>query len=115
MTSQSLKTQLQTLTAAEKGDAIQILTETLSRPSLGVTKIPEVMGGDACIANTRLPVWLFISLRQQGATDAELLESYPHLTAADLVNVWAYADAHPEEIAIALQEQENAADGTPKL
>jgi hypothetical protein len=24
------------------------------------------------------------------------------------VNVWAYADAHPEEIAIALQEQEAA-------
>ncbi|MBD1916996.1 MULTISPECIES: DUF433 domain-containing protein [Cyanophyceae] len=114
MTSQSLKTQLQTLTAAEKGDALQILTETLSRPSLGITKIPEVMGGDACIAKTRLPVWLFVSLRQQGATDAELLESYPHLTAADLVNVWAYADAHPEEIAIALQEQKNDVDGAPE-
>ncbi len=48
------------------------------------------------------------SLRHQGATDANLLEAYPHLTAADLVNVWAYADAHAEEIAIALQEQENA-------
>jgi uncharacterized protein (DUF433 family) len=47
-------------------------------------------------------------LRQQGASDAELLEAYPHLTAADLVNVWAYADAHPEEIAIALQKQDAA-------
>jgi uncharacterized protein (DUF433 family) len=47
-------------------------------------------------------------LRHQGASDAGLLEAYPHLTAADLVNVWAYADAHPEEIAKALHEQEAA-------
>ena len=105
MTLQQLETQLQTLTLAEKADAIQILTQTLSRRSQGITKTPDVMGGDACIANTRLPVWLFVSLRRQGATDADLLEAYPHLSAADLVNVWAYADAHAEEIAIALQEQ----------
>lgn len=106
MTLQELETQLQALTPAERADAIQILTQTLSTRSQGITKTPGVMGGDACIANTRLPVWLFVSLRQQGATDAELLEAYPHLTAADLVNVWAYADAHPEEIAMAIQEQE---------
>lgn len=108
MTLQELQTQLDALTAVEKADAIQILTQTLSSRSQGIVKTPGVMGGDACIANTRLPVWLFVSLRHQGATDADLLESYPHLTAADLVNVWAYADAYPEEIEIALQEQEAA-------
>ena len=108
MTLQELQTQLHALTPTEKADAIQILTQTLSSRSQGIAKVSGVMGGDACIANTRLPVWLFVSLRQQGASDAELLEAYPHLTAADLVNVWAYADAHPEEIAIALQEQDAA-------
>jgi uncharacterized protein (DUF433 family) len=108
MTLQELETQLHALTPTEKADAIQILTQTLSSRSEGITKVPGVMGGDACIAHTRLPIWLFVSLRQQGSTDADLLEAYPHLTAADLVNVWAYADAHPEEIAIALQEQEAA-------
>ena len=108
MTLQELETQLQALTPAERADAIQILTQTLSTRSQGITKTAGVMGGDACIANTRLPVWLFVSLRQQGATDAELLEAYPHLTAADLVNVWSYADAHLEEIATAIQEQEAA-------
>jgi len=112
MSLQELQTQLHALTLAERADAIQILTQTLSRRSQGITKTSGVMGGDACIANTRLPVWLFISLRQQGATDADLLEAYPHLSAADLVNVWAYADAHPEEIAIALQEQEFATQET---
>lgn len=108
MTLQELRTQLDALTPTERADAIQILTQSLSNRSQGITKTPGVMGGDACIANTRLPVWLFVSLRNQNATDADLLEAYPHLTAADLVNVWAYADAHPEEIAIALQEQEAA-------
>lgn len=108
MTLQELQTQLDALTPTERAEAIQILTQTLSNRSQGITKTPNVMGGDACIANTRLPVWLFVSLRQQGASDADLLEAYPHLTAADLVNVWAYADAHPDEIAIALQEQEAA-------
>ena len=45
MTLQQLETQLQTLTLAEKADAIQILTQTLSRRSQGITKTPDVMGG----------------------------------------------------------------------
>lgn len=80
----------------------------MSNRSQGITKTPDVIGSDAGIAHTRLPVWLFVSLRYQGASDADLLEAYPHLTAADLVNVWAYADAYPEEIAKALHEQEAA-------
>ena len=39
---------------------------------------------------------------------AELLEAPPGITAADLVNVLADADAHPEKIAIALGELEAA-------
>ena len=108
MTLKELETQLQSLTITERADAIQILTQNLNQASRGITKTIGVMGGDACLAHTRFPVWLFVSLRHQGSTDAELLEAYPHLNAVDLVNVWAYADAHPEEIAIALQEQENA-------
>jgi uncharacterized protein (DUF433 family) len=101
-----LETQLLSLTPSEKAEALQILTQTLSNPSQGITKTPGVMGGDACIVGTRLPVWLFVSLRRQGASDSELLNFYPNLSAADLVNVWAYADAHPDEIEIALREQD---------
>ncbi|WP_374800165.1 DUF433 domain-containing protein [Aerosakkonema funiforme] len=86
------------ITPDEKAEVIQILLKTLSSGSRGITKTPGVMVGEACIDKTRLPVWLFVSLREQGATDAELLKFYPHISAADLVNVWAYADAHPEEI-----------------
>ena len=66
------------------------------------------MGGDACIRQTRIPVWLLVSLRQQGATEAYLLEDYPTLTAADLVNAWLYGDTHSDEIEAAI-----ARDFTP--
>ena len=108
MTYQELEERMLALSAIEKADAIQILTKTWSNRSPGISKTPGVCGGDAYIANTRLPVWLFVSLRQQGATDANLFEAYPSLTAAALVNVWAYADAHPDEIETALQEQDAA-------
>ncbi|MBW4573494.1 MAG: DUF433 domain-containing protein [Tolypothrix carrinoi HA7290-LM1] len=108
MTLKELEAQLLALNLTEKAEAIQILTKSLSNGSQGITKTPGVCGGDACVANTRLPIWLFVSLRRQGTTDAELLEFYPYLSAADLVNVWAYADAHSEEIETALREQDEA-------
>lgn len=39
-------------------------------------------------------------------SDARILEAFPHLNAADLVNTWAYADANPEEIEQAIRENE---------
>jgi uncharacterized protein (DUF433 family) len=49
-----------------------------------------------------------VSLRHQGASEAYLLEDYPTLTAADLVNAWLYAEAYPKEIAAAIARQEAA-------
>ncbi len=66
------------------------------------------MGGDACIRETRIPVWLLVSYRHLGKRDAEILAAYPSLSATDLANAWAYAAAFPDEIAIAIQEQEDA-------
>jgi len=108
MTLKELETHLLALTPTEKAEAIQILTQTLSNGSLGITKTPGVCGGDACIAKTRIPVWLMVSYRRQCSSDAELLDFYPHLSAADLVNVWAYADAHPTEIEEAIRKNEEA-------
>ncbi|NDJ23825.1 DUF433 domain-containing protein [Nostoc sp. B(2019)] len=106
MTLKELETQLQALNPTEKAEAIQILTKTLSNGSLGITKTPGVCGGDACIANTRIPVWSLVNDRRLGMSDARILEAFPHLTAADLVNAWAYADANLEEIEQAIRENE---------
>jgi uncharacterized protein (DUF433 family) len=103
-----LEIQLLALTPTEKAEAIQILTKTLTSGSPAIQKTPGVVGGDACIGSTRIPVWGLVSLRRQGASDAHILEGYPHLTAADLVNAWAYAEAYAEEIETALREEDAA-------
>jgi uncharacterized protein (DUF433 family) len=72
----------------------------------GVSKTPGVMGGEACIRKSRIPVWLMVSYRQMGSSEAELLENYPTLSAQDLVNAWHYAEQHAEEIAGAIARQE---------
>jgi uncharacterized protein (DUF433 family) len=60
----------------------------------GITKTPGVCGGEACIAGTIIAVWLLV--------EAQLLHDYSYIIAADLVNAWIYADAYPEEIAMAI-------------
>jgi uncharacterized protein (DUF433 family) len=63
-----------------------------------INKTPGICGGAACIAGTRIAVWLLVEAQRLGISEAQLLQDYPHITAADLVNVWNYADAYPEEI-----------------
>jgi uncharacterized protein (DUF433 family) len=105
MTLDQLQAELLGLSPQEKAQAIQLLVASLGGAWLGIEQNPDVMGGDACIRQTRIPVWLLVSLRQQGATEAFLLEDYPELTAADLANVWLYANTHGVEIAAAIQRQ----------
>jgi uncharacterized protein (DUF433 family) len=75
-------------------------------PELAIEKTLNVCGGDACIRNTRIPVWLLVSYQQQGLSDAKILEAYPTLNAVDLANAWRYAENHPQEIAKAILENE---------
>ncbi len=108
MTLKELQPQLLALTPEEKAQAIQFLAQSLSNFWPRIQKTPGVMGGDACIRQTRIPVWLLVSYRRQDATDAHILEGHPDLSAADLVNAFSYAEAYPDEIERALLEQEEA-------
>jgi len=47
-----------------------------------------VMGGDACIRNTRIPVWVLVEYKRQGLSDGDLLAQFPGLNAADLAAAW---------------------------
>jgi uncharacterized protein (DUF433 family) len=69
-----------------------------------------VLGGDARVGNTRLPVWLLVLARKRGQTDAQLLDAYPTLTAADLDAAWDYYREHPVEIEQAIWFNDTAAD-----
>lgn len=107
MTLKELEDQLLALTAIEKAEALQLLMPSIGG-SRGITKTPGVCGGEACIGNTRIPVWLLVEARQLGISEARLLEDYPHIGAADLVNAWAYAEAHSDEIALAIRQNQEA-------
>jgi uncharacterized protein (DUF433 family) len=74
----------------------------------GVAKTPDVLGGDAYIAYTHIPVWTLESYRRIGWTEAQLLTTFPTLRAIDLVQAWAYVAAYPAEIEQALHAQEEA-------
>jgi uncharacterized protein (DUF433 family) len=98
MIAKELRQELLTLSPEEKTEIIQLLD--------GINKTPDVVGGAARIRNTRIPVWSLVQAQKMGASDLEILEAYPDLTPADLINAWFYAETLPTEIdrAIALNE-----------
>ncbi len=76
-----------------------------------ISKRPDRCGGDACIRETRIPVWVLVGYRRLGAPDAEILRAYPSLGPADLEAAWAYAAANAEEIDRAIRENEEGEEG----
>jgi uncharacterized protein (DUF433 family) len=108
MTLRELEPRLAELSRAEKAQALQILMRDLGNVWPGVEKTPGVVGGDACIVRTRIPVWALENYRRLGWSEAQILENYPTLRAVDLVNAWAYVDAHHKEIDRAIRENEEA-------
>jgi uncharacterized protein (DUF433 family) len=72
----------------------------------GIEKTPNVCGGSACIAGTRITIWGLVEAKQIGYGEADLLTSYPSLSATDLANAWAYAEAFPTEIETEMQEND---------
>jgi len=65
------------------------------RPSMTATDRiaidPDVMQGKPVIRGTRITVDLLLRKLSEGATQADLLDAYPHLTAEDIRAALAYA------------------------
>lgn len=99
---------LPTLSRQEKARLLERLVHDLDAVFSGIESTPGVAGGDPCIVRTRIPVWTLVRARQLGATEAQILQSYPSLRAEDLVHAWAYYDAHREEIDHQIQANEAA-------
>ena len=73
-----------------------------------IEKTPGVVGGDACIRNSRIPVWELVEYRHLGASSSKILEAYPQLTELDLQAAWDYHHSFPDEIALAIAANESA-------
>jgi len=86
------------LTVEERAQLLAELLQYFNIPAVGIHHTPGVCGGRACIRNTRIPVWTIVEAKKSGATDLELLRSFPSLTAEDLTNAMRYYQGHREEI-----------------
>ena len=96
------------MSPAEKAQVLQWIAQDLGGAYAGIESTPGIAGGDPCIVRTRIPVWLLVRARQLGTSEADLLRSYPTLTAQDLINAWAYYRAHQVEIDEQIAENEAA-------
>lgn len=64
---------------------------------------PDVMLGKPVIRGTRIPVELILRRISEGATEEDLLASYPHLTREDIRAAVAFAAdeiAHVENLVV---------------
>ncbi len=107
MITQELKQQILSLSSVEQHEIVQLI-QAQTNSWTGITKTPGVVGGDARIRNMRIPVWSLVQYCHMGSNDDRILEAYPQLTATDLANAWAYAEAFPTEIAEAIAANEEA-------
>ncbi len=67
-----------------------------------------VCGGEPCVRNTRHTVAGLVEWKQQGLTDARILDHHPNLTLADLEVAWEYYAHHRDEIDRAIKEAAEA-------
>lgn len=110
MTIKELEPQLLALSDSEKHCVVQLLSRPKTNPLLGIEKTPGVCGGSACIAGTRITVWGLVESQRIGYSEADLLTSYPTLSATNLANAWAYAAAFPAEIEAEIAENNAVMD-----
>jgi type III restriction enzyme len=71
-----------------------------------IVTTPDVCGGSARLAGTRIPVWTLVRMRQLGIPDEDILLSFPALNAASLKAAWDFAGNHAEEIEREIRENE---------
>lgn len=96
------------MSPAEKAQILQWIARDIGGTVPGIETDPAVAGGESCIVRTRIPVWALVQARKLGASEADILNSYPTLRAEDLVNAWAYYRSHKEEIEQQIVENEAA-------
>lgn len=63
-----------------------------------ITMDPRVMGGRPCIRGMRITVGTIVGLLASGHTQREILELYPYLEEADIVQALSYAAWRSEEV-----------------
>jgi len=72
-----------------------------------IRKTPGVIGGDACIGNRRIAVWMLVEAKQLGLSDDEIRNQYEQpLTEAELSAAWDYYRQNQIEIEQAIWQNQ---------
>lgn len=102
--------QVERLARERQQSVVEIIDEIASQSTRYIERRPGVQGGDACIAGTRIPVWVLASMHKMGDTVEDVLEAYPNLTAARVHAAFSYYYDHRAEIdsVIAVQNEQHA-------
>jgi uncharacterized protein (DUF433 family) len=73
-----------------------------------IRKTPGVIGGDACLGDRRIAVWMLVQAKRLGLSDEQLLNDFePPLTQAELDAAWDYYEQNRAEIDQAIRENED--------
>jgi uncharacterized protein (DUF433 family) len=72
-----------------------------------IEKTPGICGGDACVAGTRVPVWVLERSRQLGISIDDILDDYPSISWPQLLAAWQYAEDNRREIEAQIRENED--------
>jgi uncharacterized protein (DUF433 family) len=84
-------------------------TEVLRTERSWIQKTPAICGGEACVRDTRVPVWSLVVAQRQGDSDADLQGYFvTPLTAADVQAAWKYYEQQRAEIEADIQRNEEA-------
>ena len=105
---QEIEQLLAKIKRAEKAQVLQWVVRDLGDAFPGIDSLSNVCGGEPCIVRTRTPVWILVQARRLGASEADLLRSYPSLCSEDLTSAWAYFRLHREQIEQQIAENEAA-------
>ncbi len=62
-----------------------------------IVRDPAIMGGEAVIRGTRVPLRTILATLAEGVSESEILADFPSLTREDLRAVIAFAAASAEE------------------
>ena len=107
-----LDVQIATLSAADKfslhNKIAQSLAKNMNDQWPGIERTQGVVGGEARIVRSRIPVWILENYRRLGWDEQKILENYPTLQVWDLQNAWSYIRANPAEIERIIQDNEAA-------
>jgi uncharacterized protein (DUF433 family) len=74
---------------------VRMRLAALDRSAALVVSDPDIRAGEPIVRGTRVPVYAVAEMKQQGASDAELLEDFPSLTPESLDAALTYAATHP--------------------